>query len=84
MPAVSTCETCAHTGYKGRTGIYQFMPMTEELRGLVIARAPLDEIRAAAVRDGMQSLYEDGMRQVAMGITTSTEVLRVTSEDAGA
>ncbi len=72
------CEACAHTGYDGRTGVFELLSMTEELRGLVVARASLDELRAAARRDGMTSLYQDGMQKVEAGITTRDEVLRVT------
>jgi general secretion pathway protein E len=78
------CESCSHTGYKGRTGIYELLTMTEDLRALVVGRAPLDEIRAAARRDRMKSLYEDGMHKVAAGITTIEEVMRVTNEEAEA
>ncbi|MSR22516.1 MAG: type II/IV secretion system protein [Gemmatimonadetes bacterium] len=78
----SACEACSRTGYAGRTGIFELMAMTEELRALVVARAPLDDIRAAAQRGGMKGLYQDGMSKVEAGITTVDEVLRVTSADA--
>ncbi len=75
------CETCSHTGYKGRTGMFELLTVSEALRALVVDRAPLDAIRATARRDGMTTLHEDGMRKVDAGITTLEEVLRVTNED---
>ena len=56
--------------------------MTDELRALVTARAPLQEIRSTARRGGMTSLFDDGLRKAAAGITTREEVLRVTNEEA--
>ncbi|MGH7470605.1 MAG: GspE/PulE family protein [Longimicrobiales bacterium] len=79
-----TCDVCSHTGFNGRTGIYELLCMSEELRALVAARAPLDEIRNAARRDGMTSLYDDGKRKVDAGLTSIDEVMRVTSEEAEA
>ncbi|MBI4520796.1 MAG: Flp pilus assembly complex ATPase component TadA, partial [Gemmatimonadetes bacterium] len=76
------CEACSHTGYKGRTGIFELLSVADEMRALIVGRAPLDEIRAAARRAGMKGLYEDGMGKVEAGVTTVDEVLRVTSEDA--
>ena len=75
------CAACSQTGYRGRTGIYELMPMSDELRALVIASAPLQQIRATARRAGMTSLYDDGVRKAEAGITTRAEVLRVTSEE---
>jgi type II secretory ATPase GspE/PulE/Tfp pilus assembly ATPase PilB-like protein len=72
------CDECSHTGFNGRTGIYELLVMTEELRSLIVARAPLDAIRTAARQSGLRSLHEDGMRKVDLGTTTAAEVLRVT------
>ncbi len=80
--SLAGCESCSRTGYRGRTGIYELLAMNEELRTLVVDRAPLDTIRAAARRNGMTSLHNDGMRKVIAGVTTRDEVLRVTSEEA--
>jgi type II secretory ATPase GspE/PulE/Tfp pilus assembly ATPase PilB-like protein len=74
------CAACSHTGYRGRTGIYELLEMTEALRALVVARAPLDGIRALARRGGMRTLHEDGLRKAEAGITTIAEVHRVTSD----
>src|SRR5262245_9441158 len=79
--AAKGCTTCSQTGYKGRTGIYELVALNEELRSLVVGRAPLVEVRAAARRAGMVTLREDGLRKVEAGITTLDEVMRVTSEE---
>lgn len=71
------CEYCRHTGYYGRTGIFELMTVTEEIAELIVRRAPLSEIREAAKAAGMKTLLEDGMRKAMAGITTIEEVLRV-------
>jgi type II secretory ATPase GspE/PulE/Tfp pilus assembly ATPase PilB-like protein len=76
------CELCARTGYDGRTGLFELLVMTEELRAMVVDRAPLAELRAAARGSGMRTLLEDGLDKVASGATTRDEVLRVASEGA--
>ena len=75
------CDECRGTGYRGRTGIYEFMLMTEELRGLTIRKAPGHEIRQRAVAGGMTTLRQDGWQRCCQGVTTLEEVLRVTRED---
>jgi type II secretory ATPase GspE/PulE/Tfp pilus assembly ATPase PilB-like protein len=74
------CDACSYTGYRGRTGIFELLAVSEETRALIVARAPEGELRALATRQGMATLYEDGMRKVAAGVTTIEEVLRVASE----
>lgn len=71
------CEYCRHTGYYGRTGIYELMVINEEIAELIVRRAPLGEIREAAKAAGMKTLMEDGLRKAMAGITTIEEVLRV-------
>ncbi|MFA4029405.1 MAG: hypothetical protein GDYSWBUE_000155 [Candidatus Fervidibacterota bacterium] len=71
------CEICRQTGYKGRIGIFEIFVMNQEIADLVLRRAPLTEIRDAAVASGMKTLLEDGFRKVLAGITTPEEVLRV-------
>jgi general secretion pathway protein E len=75
------CDQCSFTGYRGRTGIFQLLTVSDELRALVVARAPESELRAVARRQGMATLYEDGRRKVDAGTTTLEEVLRVTSDE---
>jgi type II secretory ATPase GspE/PulE/Tfp pilus assembly ATPase PilB-like protein len=75
------CDDCRGTGYRGRTGIYEFMGMSEELRGLALRKTPGHEIRQKAVAAGMTTLRQDGWNKCCLGITTVEEVLRVTHED---
>jgi general secretion pathway protein E len=74
------CDACAHTGYDGRTGLFELLTLTEDLRALVVDRAPLAEVRAAARRAGMRTLLEDGLEKAGRGVTTRAEVLRVAAE----
>jgi type II secretion system protein E len=75
------CEECRFTGYKGRTGIYEVLIMSEKLRPLVIARTSSTTIKQAAGADGMKTLRDDGWGKVRAGVTTVEEVARVTQED---
>ncbi|MCE2989952.1 MAG: type II secretion system ATPase GspE [Burkholderiales bacterium] len=74
------CEHCGHTGYFGRECIMEVMPMTDELRSLVMKHATATELRHAAVAQGMETMYVNGLRKAVAGITTIEEVLRVTRE----
>ncbi|MBM4284248.1 MAG: type II secretion system protein GspE [Deltaproteobacteria bacterium] len=74
------CPDCAHTGYQGRTGIYELLLVDETLRRLILERADAVALRQAARRQGMVTLAEDGWAKVARGLTTVQEVLRVTQE----
>ena len=74
------CPACAHTGYQGRTGIYELLLVDEAIRQLILRRADAAAIRQAAISHGMQTLAGDGWAKVAQGVTTSQEVLRVTQE----
>ena len=71
------CVRCAQTGYKGRTGVYQVMPMTDEVRRLILEAARHDDLLAAARAQGMRTLHEAGLAKVVQGITSIAEVLRV-------
>jgi type IV pilus assembly protein PilB len=71
------CAACANTGFRGRMGLYEVMPMTEEIERLTIERASSDTIRAVAVQQGMVGLREDGLEKVRMGQTSIEEVARV-------
>jgi type II secretory ATPase GspE/PulE/Tfp pilus assembly ATPase PilB-like protein len=75
------CEECAQTGYRGRSGIYEFLPVTDAIRQLILKRSSADLIRDAAVKQGMRTLREDGWRTVREGVTTVGEVVRVTQEE---
>src|SRR5690606_38286456 len=71
------CSTCGGSGYKGRRGIYELMQMSHELRELAFKRAPLNQIRAAAVAAGMRTLLGDGKLKILDGKTTMDEVSRL-------
>jgi general secretion pathway protein E len=75
------CSHCANTGYTGRVSIIEMMPMTDTIRSLVMRHATAAELKAEAVREGMLTMYEDGLRKAVAGITTVEEVLRATRED---
>jgi general secretion pathway protein E len=74
------CSNCAHTGYIGRISIMEVLPMTDGLRSLIMKHATATDLRAEAVREGMVTMYEDGLRKALKGVTTFEEVLRVTRE----
>src|SRR3954453_2732200 len=73
------CQRCGGSGYKGRIGLYEVMPVTEEIRTLAIERASADRVAAVAMRDGMRRLRDDGLDKVRHGVTSIAEVARVTS-----
>ncbi|HSH76613.1 MAG TPA: GspE/PulE family protein [Longimicrobiales bacterium] len=75
------CEACAGTGYRGRMGVYELMPLTERIRSLVVRAEPLDRIRAAAREEGMVPLHEAAWTRAAEGLTSVAEVARVTGEE---
>jgi general secretion pathway protein E len=74
------CPACAHTGYQGRSGIYELLLVDEAIRELIIQRADAGTLRHKAVELGMTTLAGDGWQKVAQGLTTVQEVLRVTQE----
>ena len=74
------CDKCGLTGYQGRVGIYELLLTTDPIRAQIHNRASEADIRAAAQRDGMRTMREDGQRWLADGTTTQAELLRVTKE----
>ena len=72
------CPACLETGYRDRTGIYEFLRMTEAIKGLVLKTSDSNQIKKAAVAQGMKTLRDDGIRKVLEGRTTVGEVLRIT------
>ncbi len=72
------CDECNHTGYKGRLGIFEVMPMTTDLATLVLDRVSTEGLRQKAKEQGMFTLREDGLRKARAGMTTLEEVLRET------
>jgi general secretion pathway protein E len=75
------CFECGFTGYKGRTGIFEFLKVTDEIRALVLGKKDSQGIKEAARRRGMRTLREDGWLRVKEGKTTVQELLRVTQEE---
>ena len=71
------CAACANTGYRGRMGLYEVMPMTEDIERLTVERASSEAIKAVALEQGMISLRDDGLEKVRMGVTSIEEVARV-------
>ena len=78
------CEACLHSGYRGRTAIHELFHLDGELRGLIQSGADATALHGAARRQGMLTLYEDGLRKVALGLTSVEEVLRVTQDQSEA
>jgi len=75
------CDECFHSGYAGRTAIYEFLPISENLRTSVMEGATASQIKREAIRGGMVTLREDGRQKILSGLTTPDEVLRVTQLD---
>ena len=71
------CEHCRHTGYQGRVGLYEIMPLSNELKRLVAADANLDVLKQQAYREGVQPLRLSGAKRISEGVTTIEEVMRV-------
>ena len=78
---VKGCEQCAHTGYWGRSGIFEFLRVTDEIQKLILGKKDSSIIKEAARKQGMRTLREDGWLKVEQGVTTVSEVLRVTQEE---
>ena len=74
------CTDCGHTGYQGRTGIFELLSVDDTLRERIHSRAAESELLSAAKRQGMTSMREDGEHLVAQGITSAQELLRVTRD----
>ena len=71
------CSACSNTGYRGRAGLYEVMPMTEEIQRLTVDRASADELRKTAIEQGMMTLRDDGLEKARMGRTSIGEIARV-------
>jgi general secretion pathway protein E len=74
------CAACRQTGYRGRTGIFELLVMTEEIKQQLLQAPNAGALRAVGERQGMVTLRQDGWRKVQAGITTVEEVLRVTDQ----
>ena len=78
------CEHCRGTGYQGRTGIHELLVVDEAMRSAILQGLDASALHAIATRAGMHSLYEDGLRKVAAGVTSLDELLRVTQDQGDA
>jgi general secretion pathway protein E len=76
------CAACNNTGYSGRMGVYEIVPISTELHDMIIANSPVTEMRKLARRQGHRSMYQDGLIKAAKGLTTVEEVMRATNIDA--
>jgi type IV pilus assembly protein PilB len=74
-----SCERCSQSGYKGRVGVYQVMPVTEAMEKIILAHGSALEIEAQAQRDGIRSLREAGLQKVKQGLTSLDEILGCTN-----
>jgi general secretion pathway protein E len=74
------CEACCGSGYRGRTGIYELLPLDDTIRELIMQRANANRIKAVAIKAGMRTLLQSGSQKVLEGLTTAEEVLRVTQD----
>ncbi len=75
------CMNCNNTGYKGREGIYEVMPVTPAIREMILDRAPTSEIRSLAVQEGMLTLRAHALMKLKNGVTSVEEVLKESSKD---
>ncbi|MEM9744684.1 MAG: GspE/PulE family protein [Pseudomonadota bacterium] len=77
MYSANGCLECRDTGYLGRAGIYEILPLTESLKELITDDVSLEELRHRAMKEGMRTLRLSGAQKVGSGLTTASEVLRV-------
>lgn len=75
------CRECRQTGYKGRQGIFEIFPLSQQLKKMIAAESASSDMRQVAIREGMTTLREDAWKKVKQGITTYEEALRVTAEE---
>lgn len=78
------CESCRGTGYRGRVGLFELLAIDVHVQELITARATAHQIQAAAIQAGMVELLKDGVSKVTAGMTTPSEVIRVTTRSATA
>ena len=78
---VEGCDACRHTGYSGRIGIYELVPVSGELRDRIVAGAKVGELKELALRQGHRTLLQDGLIKASRGYTTLEEVTRLTLEE---
>jgi len=72
------CDACQQTGYRGRIGIYELVPMSSEMQDMIVAGATLNELKRFARDQGCRTLFQDGLIKASQGRTTLDEVTRLT------
>ena len=70
------CPLCNYTGYKGRVGIFECLPVTKKEKALILRQSPSFAIKDAAIKEGMTTMFQDGLSKTEAGITTLEEVMR--------
>lgn len=75
------CGSCSGSGYRGRLAIFELMIMSSKIRELAFNCAPSSAIRQMAIKEGMTTLYEDGIAKACRGMTTLEEIMRVAKQD---
>src|SRR5207302_11166070 len=73
------CERCSGTGYRGRTGVFEILEATDDVRGLIGAQTHSGTIMRAATDAGMTTMFEHAIAKCRAGVTSAAEVLRVTT-----
>lgn len=76
------CPNCLHSGYRGRTALFEMFTLSDEIRQLILNRSDADQIRQAALHFGMRSLRQSGLLKVKEGLTSLSEIYRVAKEEA--
>jgi len=74
------CAVCNNVGYNGRTGIFEILEISESIRSLIMKKASADEVEKEAIRAGMTTMIEDGVKKMLSGQTTFEELFRVIHE----
>jgi type II secretory ATPase GspE/PulE/Tfp pilus assembly ATPase PilB-like protein len=74
------CKECGRSGYKGRTGIFEVMEISDRLRNLIVSKVSSSALRNAAIEEGLKTLLSEGIKKILAGITTVEEVMRVSKE----
>ena len=74
------CDVCHGTGYSGRIGIYEILSVSEDIKKAIMEKKDADVIKKIAIKNGMTTMYEDGVNKMMQGVTTIEEILRVTKE----
>jgi type IV pilus assembly protein PilB len=70
------CSACGYTGYRGRTGLYEVLPITDTLRSLINQKTYASELRSAATKEGLVLLRDHALSRLVSGITSAEEILR--------